>query len=306
MNRRPVVGWNPKVNGLRRPSAQIDWFGRTAVAKNGLSAGTAPSGAMRRIFPSRFAIVCAFAAVRVVAHGDVQLAVGPEVNRAAVVVGRGRQGIELEDHRLAAGGRDVAGGGEAADAVVRRRAGHRVVDVDERVAGEGRVEGDPDQAPLAGGIHRQREERRGQQRPVLDDAHAPRLLADEDAAVGRDRHRGRAGDAAGDEHLGKAGRKRGGGGRRRDGEGDRTRDERVQHGSRQGPGRGHGHLLGGEDTTLTPAAGEEEVARPAAPGACQPSRSCKLPCCPLPAGSACPLGTPWFASVDSLVASRFP
>ena len=61
MNIRPVPGWKAKVNGLRRPSAQIARFAPVAVLKNGLSVGIDPSALMRRILPSRLPSVCAFA-----------------------------------------------------------------------------------------------------------------------------------------------------------------------------------------------------------------------------------------------------
>ena len=57
----------------------------------------------------------------VVADGDVELAVGTEVEGAAVMQRR-RQVVELEQHHFAAGHGHVAGGGEAADAVVHRAA----------------------------------------------------------------------------------------------------------------------------------------------------------------------------------------
>ena len=54
------------------------------------------------------------------------------------------------------------------------------------------MQGDADQAALAGRIDRDGRERRRQQRAVLDDAQRPALLGDEEAAVGRLRERGRA------------------------------------------------------------------------------------------------------------------
>ena len=120
MNMRPVPGWNANVKGLRSPSAQIARLSPVAVLKNGLSVGIVPSVLMRSILPSRLLDALRVGAVRVLADGDVELAVGAEVDRAAVVVGRAAEVVELEQFRLAAGHRHVAVGGEAADAVVDR------------------------------------------------------------------------------------------------------------------------------------------------------------------------------------------
>ena len=61
MNISGPFGLNAKVNGLRRPSAQMARLRPVAVPKNGLSVGMVPSLLRRSIFPSRFASVCAFA-----------------------------------------------------------------------------------------------------------------------------------------------------------------------------------------------------------------------------------------------------
>ena len=61
MNIRPLIGWNAKVNGLRRPKAQMARFASVAVVKNGLSVGMPPSVLMRSIFPCRLLSVCEFA-----------------------------------------------------------------------------------------------------------------------------------------------------------------------------------------------------------------------------------------------------
>ena len=86
--------------------------------------------------------------VRVLADGDEELAVGAEVERAAVVVRGAREVLELEDHDLAAGSGHVAHRGEPADAVVNRGRRGRVVDVHEVVDGEVRVERNAEQAAL--------------------------------------------------------------------------------------------------------------------------------------------------------------
>jgi hypothetical protein len=81
-------------------------------------------------------------AVRIVADGDVQLAVGSEVDCAAVVIRGAAQIVELEQNRFAAGNRDIAVCGETAQAIVNRRRRRRVVHVYEVVRREVRVERD--------------------------------------------------------------------------------------------------------------------------------------------------------------------
>ena len=88
-------------------------------------------------------------AVGVLTDGDVELPIGAEVQRAAVVVRGAAQVVEVEDHDLAAGDGDVAIGGEPADAVVHGGRRRRVVDVDEPVGGKCRIEGDSKQTALA-------------------------------------------------------------------------------------------------------------------------------------------------------------
>ena len=146
----------------------------------------------------------------VVADGDVELAVLSKVDRAAVVV-RGaaqRLHVQIDEDDLAPGSRDVAAGGEPADAVVNVRAGRGVVDVYVLVAVERRIERDAEDSALADGVDRQREKRLVQQRAVLDDADLPGLEAHEQPAVRRKRHRGRIGQAADDQALREAGRQR--------------------------------------------------------------------------------------------------
>ena len=82
---------------------------------------------------------------------DVQLAVGPEVQRAAVVVGRTAEVVQIEEDRLAARHRDVAVRRESADAVVDGGCSGRVVDVDVVIGREVGIEGESEQAALARG-----------------------------------------------------------------------------------------------------------------------------------------------------------
>ena len=160
---------------------------------------------------------------RVLADRDVQLAVGAEVNGAAIVIG-GAERFQVEQNNLAAGDRDIPIGGEPADAVVDVRRGGGVVDVHESIDRESRIERDAEQTPLACGADRQRHERRRQQRSVLDDAQRSALLADEQPAIGRKRHCGGSIQAPGDDRLDKPLRQRGRGCRmdseQRDGKAD--------------------------------------------------------------------------------------
>ena len=156
---------------------------------------------MRSILPSRLLKRLRVGAVGVLADRGVELAVGAEGERAAVVVGGAAEVVELEDDDFAAGHRDVAVGGEAADAVVDGRRRRRVVDVDEVVRRKVRVEGDAEQAALARGVDGEGENGVGEQRAVLDHAQAAALLADEQPAVGRELHRGGRGKSRGDCHF---------------------------------------------------------------------------------------------------------
>ena len=85
------------------------------------------------------------------------------MQRTTVVV-RGTERGQIEQHDFAARQRRVATGREAAHPVVNGRRGCRVVQIDEAVDGELRIEGDADQPSLANGADRQRDERCRQQR----------------------------------------------------------------------------------------------------------------------------------------------
>ena len=61
--------------------------------------------------------------VRVLSYGDVELAVRPKMDRAAIVIGSGTQIIQVENSRLASGFRDIGirnARGKTADAIVGR------------------------------------------------------------------------------------------------------------------------------------------------------------------------------------------
>ena len=150
------------------------------------------------------------AAVRVLADGDVELAVGAEVDGAAVVVG-GR--AEVREVR-GAGPRCPAwrhvrvggAGGEPADAGcgwARRRSCSR-----RRRSGWWRSRdrtATPSRPRSPGGVHADRRERIGQQGPVPDHAQAAALLADEEPPVRGEGHGGRAGQVAVQAGLAEAG-----------------------------------------------------------------------------------------------------
>src|SRR5262249_58515572 len=98
---------------------------------------------------------------------------------------------------------------EPADAVggrVGRRPAHGVVDVDEMVRGEVRINGDAEQAALDLIDGRDGQGGRGQQRAVLDDADVAALFEDEDAAVGGGTQGGRVRESGGDLRLREPGR----------------------------------------------------------------------------------------------------
>ena len=169
-------------------------------------------------------------AVGVVADGDVELAVGPEVDGAAVMV-RGRaEVVQFQDDRLASRHRHVAIRGESADAVVDRRRGRGVIDVHILIAGEVRIEGHAQQAALTGGVDGEGDEVLREQGAVLDHPQPSALLADEQPPVGREGHRRRIREPGDDERFGVTGGKRRGEERKseRDKEGESTADVHQQ------------------------------------------------------------------------------
>jgi hypothetical protein len=114
---------------------------------------------------------------------------------AAIVVGSGRQRIQVQDHPRAARPRHVTVGGEPGDSIVRRRARDRVVDIDEVIGRERRMQGNPEQAALAVRIDVQPDEWRGEQLSVANDANCPLLLGDELTSVQRYGDRGWSAEA---------------------------------------------------------------------------------------------------------------
>jgi hypothetical protein len=141
-------------------------------------------------------------AVRIFADGDIQLPIRAEVQRAAIMIRGAAEVIQPQDERLAAGDRGVTFGREPAHAVVPRGRADGVINVNEAVRAEVRIERDAEQAALAHGIDADRDERCRQQDTVLDDAKLTILLADEDPAIRREGHGCRAGDPARDKRLG--------------------------------------------------------------------------------------------------------
>src|SRR5438034_4638885 len=85
MYMRPEPGWKAKVNGLRRPSAQVDRLAPVAAPRKGLSAGIDAEDLAQPV-AQRLRV----GGSGVLAHCDVELAVGAEVDGAAVVIGRAR------------------------------------------------------------------------------------------------------------------------------------------------------------------------------------------------------------------------
>ena len=143
----------------------------------------------------------------VLADRDVELPVEAEVQRAAVVIGRRRQIIQIQEREAAPRDRHVAVGRVAPDAIVGRRSRHGVVDVDILVGHEVGIERDAEEPSLSGGVDRQRKERSREQSAILDHPQVAALLAHEHPAVRSDRHRRRAGET-GDKRLGESRRQR--------------------------------------------------------------------------------------------------
>jgi hypothetical protein len=167
--------------------------------------------------------VAGVAARAAVAGGDVEVAVGAEVDPAAVVVAEGL--VDLQDDAAAERVGDVRVGADGV-LVDEGVAADGVVDVELAVGVVVGVEGQAQQALLAAGLDGHLEERGGQQRAgrEIEDADAARvaaaLLEDEDAVevARRVGHVDRAGEAR-DHDL--CGQRRGPGGREARGGGDR-------------------------------------------------------------------------------------
>jgi hypothetical protein len=123
------------------------------------------------------------AAGAAVAHPHVQPAVRPERQHPAVVVGERLRDVEDQPRRRGIGAGGVGAHSVALHARVPGQVG--VVDVEVAVGGIRRVEGQPEQPPLAaaGDAVRDVQERRGEEGAVLHHADAPRLLHDEEARV---------------------------------------------------------------------------------------------------------------------------
>ena len=138
---------------------------------------------------------------QIVADRDVEFSIQPEMQRARVVLRRVAERGKILKHHLAARQRDIATRGEAAHAIVKRRRARRVINVEPAVVREVRIERDPRQPALlkTNRVHRQK--RRGQQHPILEEPHAPRLLADEQPPIRRERHAGRRRELARPQQL---------------------------------------------------------------------------------------------------------
>src|SRR5262249_33042781 len=149
--------------------------------------------------------------LNVVAGGRVEHAVGAEVDRAAVVVGGAAERVPVEDRRLGGEQRLLRVGVvdcETAKLVVLPSSpgggaggGVGVVQVGEVVGSEGGVEGDAQEAALAGRIDIQVQGGEGAAVGV-DELHVAALLQHEEPTVGGELHRGRACQAGGDGRVG--------------------------------------------------------------------------------------------------------
>jgi len=138
-------------------------------------------------------------AIPVVPHAGVKFAVGPEMDRAAVVSRIAAQIVEIDQHHRAAGDGDIAVRGKATDPIMRRWNGGSVVNVNKIIGGEVWIESHAQQPAFSRGIDGQFNEGRVQKVTVLiDDAKLTCPLADKEPAVGRERHRGRIRRARGE------------------------------------------------------------------------------------------------------------
>lgn len=123
---------------------------------------------------------------RVLSHRNVELAIRSKVNRAAVMIS-GTQIIQLNNHRLAPGFRDVGvreAGGEAADAIVDRCCWNCVVNVNESVGGKIWIECDSQKSTLTRSSGGNRGKRSRQESAIANNAQCSALLADKEPAVG--------------------------------------------------------------------------------------------------------------------------
>lgn len=144
-------------------------------------------------------------AIVVVTDGHEELASFAEVYGAAVVVGGAAQVVEPEDEPRAACDGPVAVRGNANHPVVCRVGGRRlprVVEVDVVIIGEGRVEGDAQQAALARGVYLARDIYERRQGPVrLQHPKHAALFGHEEPALWRKVHRRRVREAADDPRV---------------------------------------------------------------------------------------------------------
>ena len=114
------------------------------------------------------------------------------MDRAAIVIGRGTQVIQIDDEELAPRHGHVPIRGETANTVMDRRGGNGVIDVNKMVTGEARIKRDTQQPALAQSSSCDRDERSWQQDPILDDAKLAPLQANEEPPVRCKVHRRRA------------------------------------------------------------------------------------------------------------------
>ena len=150
--------------------------------------------AEERVHP--LAVVVRVAARAAVAGRDVQVAVGPERQRSAVVVRIGLVDPEQDDLAAAVGAVRAGLGREGRDDRVAFEV--RVVDEEARIVGEVRVEGEPEEPAFSAGRQAVAdvEERVAEQLPIAHDPDLAALLEHEDApaAVARVGDRERRGE----------------------------------------------------------------------------------------------------------------
>src|SRR5882724_12443607 len=113
------------------------------------------------------------------------------MNRAAIVICGAGQVIQIHQGYLAIGSGDVAVRGEAAYPIMNGRTSGCVINVDELVRTEIRIEGHSEQSSFAIGVDRQRNKRRREKRAILNDPELAGFDTNEEPSVVREGHRGR-------------------------------------------------------------------------------------------------------------------
>src|SRR5438105_1125458 len=100
------------------------------------------------------------------------------MNRPAVMVRRDTEIVEVNENNLASGSGHIAVRGEPANSIVNRRHVRCVIEIDELVRAEVRIEGHAKKPAFAARVDRKGHERSGEERAIFDDAQLAALKAD--------------------------------------------------------------------------------------------------------------------------------